>query len=56
MQGSIDSGALESVPLGYQERRIYHLHEEIDRRIGAEVPDALRVEPLLSDHVERNAE
>ena len=48
MQRSIASGALESISLNYQERRIYHLHEEIDRRIGAdEVPEALRVKPLL---------
>ena len=34
--------------MNYQERRIYHLHEEIDRIIGTErVPDALRVAPRL---------
>ena len=48
MQRSVSSGALESVPLSYQERRIYHLHEEIDRLIGAErVPEELRVAPRL---------
>ncbi len=48
MQQSISSGALESIPLSYQERRIYHLHEEIDRLIGvANVPEALRVPPRL---------
>jgi len=48
MQRSIASGALESIPLSYQERRIYHLHEEIDRQIGASrVPESLRVAPLL---------
>lgn len=53
MQRSVDTGALPSVRLGYQERRIYHLHEAIDRAIGPEsVPDALRVEQLLADHVE----
>ena len=53
MQRSVDSGALTSVRLGYQERRIYHLHEAIDRAIGAErVPDHLRVEPVLADFVE----
>ena len=42
--GSIDAGALDAVQLSYQERRIYHLHESIDRVIGAErVPRALRV-------------
>ena len=53
-QRSISSGALRAMTLGYQERRIYHQHEEIDRRIGPErVPAELRVRPLLADHVER---
>ncbi|MEE2704024.1 MAG: aromatic ring-hydroxylating dioxygenase subunit alpha [Myxococcota bacterium] len=48
MQRSISSGALESIPLSYQERRIYHLHEEIDRIIGpAKIPETLRVPPRL---------
>ncbi len=48
MHRSIASGALESIPLSYQERRIYHLHEEIDRLIGPEnIPEALRVAPRL---------
>ena len=48
MQRSIASGALESISLSYQERRIYHLHEEIDRKIGQEnIPEALRVAPRL---------
>lgn len=53
MQVSIDAGALTSVQLGYQERRIYHLHETIDHVIGAKrVPDDLRVAPILGDHIE----
>jgi phenylpropionate dioxygenase-like ring-hydroxylating dioxygenase large terminal subunit len=53
MQRSIDAGSLEAVRLGYQERRIYHLHESIDRMIGTErIPERLRVEPVLGDHVE----
>jgi len=48
MQKSIDAGGLEQMHLGYQERRIYQLHEEIDRRIGAdELPDGLAVEIVL---------
>jgi len=48
MQRSVASGALRSIPLSYQERRIYHLHEEIDRVIGTErIPDTLRVAPVL---------
>ena len=48
MQRSIASGALESIRLSYQERRIYHLHEEIDRLIGRDnIPEALRVPARL---------
>ena len=48
MQRSLNSGSIEEMPLSYQERRIYHIHEEIDRCIGAErVPAELRVEPVL---------
>lgn len=48
MHRSVASGALESIPLNYQERRIHHLHEEIDRVIGvAHIPEALRVTPVL---------
>jgi phenylpropionate dioxygenase-like ring-hydroxylating dioxygenase large terminal subunit len=52
MQRSIDHGGLDQVRLGYQERRIYHLHETIDRFLGEQVPDHLRVPPMLADHVE----
>ncbi|MGI9432624.1 MAG: RHO alpha subunit C-terminal catalytic domain-containing protein, partial [Myxococcota bacterium] len=54
MQRSIASGALRSIPLSYQERRIYHLHEEIDRAIGPRrIPDALRVQPVLEPFWEK---
>jgi hypothetical protein len=53
IQSSIDAGALPAIQLGYQERRIYHVHETIDRVIGAErIPESLRVTPVLGDHVE----
>jgi phenylpropionate dioxygenase-like ring-hydroxylating dioxygenase large terminal subunit len=53
MHRSVASGALASIPLSYQERRIYHLHEEIDRVIGPEhVPEALRVSPCLEPFYE----
>jgi hypothetical protein len=52
MQRSIASGGLREVRLGYQERRIYHLHETIDRYLGEAVPRDLRVEPVLASHVE----
>jgi len=54
MQRSVDAGALEAVRLGYQERRIYYLHETIDRVIGVErVPEHLRVPAVLGDHIEQ---
>jgi phenylpropionate dioxygenase-like ring-hydroxylating dioxygenase large terminal subunit len=57
MHQSVASGALESIPLNYQERRIYHLHEEVDRLIGAEnIPDALRVSPRLEPFWEQGAD
>jgi phenylpropionate dioxygenase-like ring-hydroxylating dioxygenase large terminal subunit len=53
IQSSIDAGALEWVQLGYQERRIYHVHEMIDRVVGPErIPDSLRVRQVLGNHVE----
>ena len=53
IQESIDAGALDAVTLNYQERRIYHVHEAIDRVIGPEqVPEELRVPQLLGDQVE----
>ncbi len=40
------------MPLNYQERRIYHWHEELDRRIGADrIPEHLRVTPVLDNWV-----
>ena len=49
MQHSIESPGFRGVPLSYQERRIYHWHEELDRRIGIEqIPVELRVEPRLA--------
>jgi hypothetical protein len=45
---SVASGALQSIPLSYQERRIYHLHEEIDRLIGVDaILESLRIAPRL---------
>ncbi|OBG54662.1 hypothetical protein A9X05_12020 [Mycobacterium sp. E3298] len=47
-QRSLNAGALESLRLGYHERRIYYLHEAIDRAIGIErVPESLCVSQLL---------
>jgi len=53
IQESLESPGFRGMTLNYQERRLYHWHEELDRRIGAErVPSHLRVEPLLSAFVE----
>jgi phenylpropionate dioxygenase-like ring-hydroxylating dioxygenase large terminal subunit len=54
IQESITSPGFKGVPLNYQERRIYHWHEALDRRIGvARIPAPLRVAPMLADLVER---
>jgi len=53
MHASMSSPAFEGMPINYQERRIWHLHEEIDRIIGAErIPEALRMEQLLGPYIE----
>jgi phenylpropionate dioxygenase-like ring-hydroxylating dioxygenase large terminal subunit len=49
IQRSVESGAMRGIPLSYQERRIYHFHEYVDRVIGAEkIPARLRVTPRLT--------
>jgi len=48
IQRSLESGAFKGMTLCYQERRIYWLHEEIDRRIGLDnIPENLRVAQVL---------
>ncbi len=55
IQKSMESPALEGIQLSYQERRIYHVHEEIDRLIGhANLPEGLALPPMLADYVERD--
>jgi choline monooxygenase len=54
IQESVESPGFRGIPLNYQERRIYHWHEELDRRIGLNrVPEHLRVVPLLEDWIEK---
>jgi phenylpropionate dioxygenase-like ring-hydroxylating dioxygenase large terminal subunit len=54
MQRSLRSPAMRGVPINYQERRIWHFHEQLDRMIGIDrIPPELRVPQLLADHVER---
>lgn len=53
IQESVESPGFRGIPLNYQERRIYHWHEELDRRIGLNrVPPHLCVEPLLENWIE----
>lgn len=52
IQESVETGGFKGMYLSYQERRIYHWHEELDRRIGVErVPEPLRVEPMLAPYI-----
>jgi phenylpropionate dioxygenase-like ring-hydroxylating dioxygenase large terminal subunit len=53
IQASLDSGAFTGMSINYQERRIYWLHEEIDRRLGADaIPDGLAVAQVLGGFAE----
>ncbi len=54
IQRSVESPGMRRSPLSYAERRIYHHHAEIDRRLGsANVGDGLAVPPVLDPLVER---
>jgi len=54
MQRSLESPAITGMPINYQERRIWHFHEQLDRMIGVvRVPSHLRVAQLLDRYVER---
>ncbi len=54
MQRSLRSPAMRGIPINYQERRIWHFNEQIDRTIGIDrIPAHLRVEQLLGERVER---
>jgi hypothetical protein len=54
MQRSLESPALRGVPINYQERRIWHLHEQIDRTIGIDlIRPEWRVAQVLDPFVER---
>jgi phenylpropionate dioxygenase-like ring-hydroxylating dioxygenase large terminal subunit len=54
LQKSLKSKGFSGGKLSFQERRIYHWHEELDRRIGPDrVREPLRVEPRLQDLIEQ---
>jgi phenylpropionate dioxygenase-like ring-hydroxylating dioxygenase large terminal subunit len=54
IQESLESPGFKGMTLCYQERRIYHYHEEFDRKIGPNRISAdLSVEPVLDGWVER---
>lgn len=51
IQESVEARGFDGMVLSYQERRIYHWHEQLDRRIGVErIPEALRMKPLLAPY------
>ena len=53
IQESLESKGFRGMPLNYQERRIYHWHEELDRRIGHNnLPADAAVTPVLHDWVQ----
>lgn len=53
IQRSMESPGFDGPRLSYQERRLYHLNEQIDRMIGPDrIPPAWRVEPVLGPFVE----
>lgn len=51
LQKSIESGALQSIRLGFQERRIYQFHEQLDHDLGESVPMHLRVPSVLAPYI-----
>ena len=49
MQRSLETGASPTMRLGYQERALYWMQQEIDQRIGPErIPEQLRVPQVLT--------
>lgn len=53
IQKSVQSSGFRGMPLNYQERRIYHWHAELDRRIGPDRIGAdLQVPDVLQAHVD----
>jgi hypothetical protein len=54
MQRSLESPAMRGIPINYQERRIWHFHEQIDHMIGSErIDESMRVRRLIDPYIER---
>ncbi|MCZ6717015.1 MAG: hypothetical protein O6946_08125 [Gammaproteobacteria bacterium] len=52
IQESVESRGCQGMALNYQERRIYHWHEELDRRIGVDrIAEHLRVPQVRDSQV-----
>jgi len=52
MQESVESCGCHRMARNYRERRIYHWHEELDRRIGPDrIPEHLRMPQVPDDWV-----
>jgi len=54
MQKSLESPAMRGVPINYQERRIWHFHEQLDTMVGRDrIPTELQVAQLIGPYIER---
>jgi phenylpropionate dioxygenase-like ring-hydroxylating dioxygenase large terminal subunit len=52
IQESVETAGFKGMFVSYAERRMYHWHEELDRRIGIDrVPPELRVPPRLGGEI-----
>ena len=50
IQTAVDCYAVDGVPLSYQEARIYHWHQEVDKIIGLnKIPQDLQVSQVMGD-------
>ena len=50
IQKAVDSYAFDGVPLSYQEARIYHWHQEVDKIIGLnKIPQDLQVSQVMCE-------
>lgn len=53
IQESLDTPGFRSIPLSYQERRIYSHHEQVDRMIGGDnIPEGLAIAQILDSFLE----